>query len=129
LYRKGIGRALLVLDNANPTSCPAKSRAKPYIVSRRDAYFDGEMWSNAVRIIIFISEIFAKFGEKSAGIFVRDSPLCCILWVLAIETSKWWLQEVFSTYETINIKNLVTLIYAFRVSSSCPECNASDKVV
>lgn len=46
---------LLVLDNANPTSCPAKSRTKPYIVPRRDAYFDGEMWSNAVRIIIYIS--------------------------------------------------------------------------
>jgi len=65
----------LVLDNANPTSHPAKSRTKPYIVLRRDAYFDGEVWPNAVRIFIFFAEIQVKFGEKSAGILVRDSPL------------------------------------------------------
>ena len=75
-------RILLVLDNANPTRPPSKSRTKPYIVPCGDAYFDREVWPNSVRIFIFFSEIFMKFGEKSAGILVRDSPLCCILWVL-----------------------------------------------
>jgi hypothetical protein len=76
------GGVLLVLDNANPTSFSSKSRTKPYIVSRREAYFDGEMWSDAVWILIFSSEIFAKFSQKSAGVLVRDSPFRCILRVL-----------------------------------------------
>jgi len=51
------------LHKANPTSHPAKSRTKPYVVSRCDADFDGKMRTNAVWFFIFILEILVEFGQ------------------------------------------------------------------
>jgi hypothetical protein len=33
------------------------------------------------------------------------------------------------TYATINVENLVTVVYAFRIASSYPECKGSYNVV
>ena len=73
---------ILVLNKTNPTSHPAERRTEPYVIACCDAYFDGKMWTNAVRFSIFFLEIFVKFDQHSLGILVRDSPFCGILWVL-----------------------------------------------